>query len=261
MSSKYLLGAALLACSMLVKANIAIQGSRVIYDQARSEVDIQLQQVGHTPGLIQIWLDEGDEQASVETLNLPFLLAPAIARMDPGGRQLVRIVRSRNDLPCDRESLLWLNVQETPLSSTGPQPGVRTRIKFFYRPGGLSSSPENAHQALQFSLVPASADDRVQLRVYNPTPYHITFRELALQDALNLAAPALAEFSTDAPGERMVAPMSELILTLERHTAPSMPLPADASVAFSIITDYGGMSAGQRAVQRQPPVHLGVAAQ
>jgi len=258
MFSKYLLTAALLTCSMLANANVSIQGSRVIYDQARNEVDVQLQQVGKTPGVLQIWLDEGDEHATADMVNPPFLLAPAIARMDPGGRQLVRIVRSRNDLPGDRESLLWLNVQETPLYATGSQPDVRTRIKFFYRPSGLASAPETAHQSLQFSLESAPTDKQVQLRIHNPSPYHITFRELALQDAINADSPALAEFSIDAPGERMVAPMSELVLTLERGTAQSMPLPAQASVVFSTISDYGGVSAGQRAVQ--PSVHSGIAA-
>jgi len=243
----FLLAAVLLTCSTLANANISIQGSRVIYDQARSEVDIQLQQVGKVPGLIQVWLDEGDAQASADMVNPSFALAPAIARVDPGSRQLVRIVHSRDDLPTDRESLLWLNVQETPLYAAGT-PDVRSRIKFFYRPSGLKSAPDTAHQSLQFSLESVSADGRVQLRVVNPSPYHVTFREVALQDAANTDAPALAEFGTDAPGERMVAPMSELVLTLERGTA-AMPMPAQAEVVFSTITDYGGIATGQYAVQ------------
>jgi len=244
---KFLLAAALFTCSTLANANISIQGSRVIYDQARSEVDIQLQQVGKAPGLIQVWLDEGDAQVSADMVNPGFALAPAIARVDPGSRQLVRIVRSRDDLPSDRESLLWLNVQETSLYAAGT-PDVRSRIKFFYRPSGLKSAPESAPQSLQFSLESVSADGRVQLRVVNPSPYHVTFRELSLQDAGKADAPALAAFTTDAPGERMVAPMSELVLTLEGASA-STSLPAQAELVFSTITDYGGIATGQRALQ------------
>jgi len=257
MFSKFLLALTLLAAPLLAAANISIQGSRVIYDQRRSEIDVLLRQVGKLPGLVQIWLDEGDAALDMQEVNPAFTLAPGIARMEPGGRQIVRIVRSGDELPDDRESLLWLNVQETPLHATGTPPDVRTRIKFFYRPRGLPSPPENAHEALQFSLAAPPADGAVKLRVYNPTPYHITFRELALQSALKEDAlkddvlkdadsRTLAEFGTDASGERMVAPMDELVLTLARSKDASMPLPAEALVKFSIINDQGGQTPGQQ---------------
>jgi len=255
MSSKFLLALTLLATPLLAQANISIQGSRVIYDQAYSEVDVQLQQVGKIPAVVQIWLDAGDETADAQDVDPTFTLAPSIARMDPGGRQIVRIVHSRDGLPDDRESLLWLNVLETPFSSSGEQPGVRTRIKFFYRPRGLPSPPENAHEALQFSLETPPSDGTVKLRVYNPTPYHITFRELALKDS---DSSPLAEFGIDAPGERMVAPMDELVLTLARREHASMPLPAGALVKFSIINDHGGQTPGQQPLP--PALHTEVAA-
>jgi len=253
MSSKFLLALTLLAAPLLASANISIQGSRVIYDQGRRDIDVNLQQVGKLPGFVQVWLDEGDASAAADEVNPAFALAPSIARMEPGGRQIVRIAHSRDDLPSDRESLLWLNVLETPLAANGPQPGMRTRIKFFYRPSGLASPPEKAHESLQFTLESAPTDKQVRLRVYNPSPYHVTFRELALQDTIKIDAPALAEFSTDAPGERMIAPMSELVLTLERGSAPSLPLPAQSSVVFSIITDFGGIATGQHTVGPQLP--------
>jgi len=252
MSSKFLLALALLTTPLLAGANISIQGSRVIYDQGRSEIDLHLQQVGNAPGLVQIWLDAGDAAVAAQDINPAFTLAPSIARMDPGGRQMVRIVHSRDELPGDRESLLWLNVLEIPFYSSGPHPGVRTRIKFFYRPRGLSSPPETAHEALQFSLESPSADGMLKVRVLNPTPYHITFRELALQDALEAeGSTTLAEFSTDAPGERMIAPMGELVLPLTWNADAPMPLPAGALVKFSIINDYGGETPGQHTLSTE----------
>jgi len=259
MSNKLLLALVLLATPLSSMGNISIQGSRVIYDQGQRDIDVHLLQVGTMPGFVQIWLDEGDATLEAQDVNPAFTLAPSIARMEPGGRQIVRIVHSRNDLPDDRESLLWFNVLETPLSSSGSQPGVRTRIKFFYRPRGLPTPPEKAHEALQFSLEPPSVDGVLNVRVYNPTPYHITFRELALQDAVAVDTPALAGFSTDAPDERMVAPMSELVLPFTRIGNTPVSLPAEALVRFSIINDYGGEAHGQRPL---PPVpETGIAVQ
>jgi len=240
---------ALLAAPLFARANLSIQGARVIYDQARSEVDVHVRQVGKTPGVIQMWLDEGDDTANAEALNPAFTLAPSIAWLVPGARQIVRIVRSRDDLPDDRESLLWLNFLETPQAASGEAlPGVRTRLKFFYRPSGLPVPPETAHQALRFALEPGMADGTLHLRVMNPTPYHITFRELIVQEAVESGA-VLAAFGTDAPGERMVAPMGELVLHLTCAPGHVMPATTGLAVVFSIINDDGGASAGQSVLQ------------
>jgi len=248
----------LLACSFQSQATIAIPGSRVVYEDARGEERMSLQQAGQTPGVVQIWLDDGNADALPENERAPFALTPVVARIDPGRRQLVQIERIEN-LPDDRESLLWLNVLEIPLVSTWQeesaqqayQPaaeGFRARVKFFYRPKGLSSSPALAHQALRFSLGKTLPDGRIEVRVHNPTPYHITFMDLTLRETRE--SPALAEFDADRPEERMVAPMGELVLALDRTAISAQDTSSltGAAVTFSIINDSGGKTLGQQAL-------------
>jgi len=253
-----LLALTLLVGSFQAQATIAIPGSRVVYEDAHGEERMSLQQAGQTPGVVQIWLDDGNADALPENERAPFALTPVVARIDPGRRQLVQIQRIEN-LPDDRESLLWLNVLEIPLVSTWQeesaqqawQPaaeGFRARVKFFYRPKGLVSSPAQAYQALRFSLGKTLPDGRIEVRVHNPTPYHVTFMDLALRETQE--SPALAEFDADRPEERMVVPMGELVLTLDRTAlfAKDTPSLTGAAVTFSIINDNGGKTLGQQAL-------------
>ncbi|SUV88436.1 chaperone protein [Bordetella pertussis] len=63
-------------------------------------------------------------------------------------------------LPSDRESVFWLNVLEVPPKAT-PEEGhgvlqltIRSRLKLFYRPKGLSGNPLTAAADLTFKRKP-----------------------------------------------------------------------------------------------------------
>jgi len=257
-STKLIFALTFLACAFQAQASISIPGSRVVYEEARGEERMALQQMGKTPGVVQLWLDDGDAGAAADNVAAPFALTPVVSRIDPGRRQIVQIERIGQGLPQDRESLLWLNVLEIPLvpgldaSAQVYQPareGFRARVKFFYRPKGLSSSPAQAHQALRFSLGRTLADGRIEVRVVNPTPYHITFMDVALRERDDSAA--LAEFDSQRPEARMVAPMDELVLTLAPTAAfgQASPVLMGAAVAFNIINDSGGQTQGQQVLE------------
>jgi len=255
---RFIFALTLLLGTFQSQASIAIPGSRVVYEEARGWERMALQQVGKTPGVVQVWLDQGDANAAIDPAGALFELMPVVSRIDPGRRQIVHIERIGEHLPQDRESLLWLNVLEIPLvpgQGGNAQPvyqpaaeGFRARVKFFYRPKGLSSSPALAHQSLRFSLGHTLADGRIEVRVINPTPYHITFMDVALRDTPN-AAP-LAEFDAKRPEARMVAPMAELVLTLDPTAAlgKSASSLMGAAVTFNIINDSGGQTRGQQAL-------------
>jgi len=91
----------------------------------------------------------------------------------------------------------------------------------FYRPAGLSIAPDKAIELLQFSMAEPDAERRVQLDVYNASPYHVTFSTLAVHPP---GAPEEAEplprFSSENPAERMVAPFAELRLPMEWGALP-----------------------------------------
>jgi len=248
-----LLACPLLACPLLAQADVVIRGTRVIYDEALGERVVSIRQVGDGPKLVQIWLDNGDDSIEPRDQDIPFLVTPSVTRMDPDTGHSIRILRVGEGLAQDRESLFWFNTLEVPPSPTGLvesgenfiQFASRIRLKFFYRPKGLQPALDRVVGLLRFSLSETDPDGRVQVRVRNPSPYHITFRNLTLRPSANEDAPVLADM---VPGNWMVAPMDELVVLLQptKDITGSPDFSDGTQVVFGIVNDYGGVIAGQQ---------------
>jgi len=246
----------LMLCSSSAHAGLVLQGSRIIYEEARGEATVKLEYVGDGPILLQVWMDSGRASAAPGEDEVPFILTPAVARLEPGGGQTVRILRIGEGLPQDRESAFYFNTLEVPPSLTGliadgeafMQFSIRGRFKFFYRPRGLPSASGKAIETLRFALAEPDEDGRFQVRVYNPSPYHVTFSSVSLRlPGAGDDDASLVRFNTDAPGERMVALMGELVLPMTWETlSPGARLPAEVETDFIIITDLGGIERQQR---------------
>jgi len=250
----------LLACLCLGMAlpawgGFSIIGTRVIYHDAQGEATVHMQRVtGDSPVLLQTWLDDGSPDAQPGAQDLPFLLTPAVARVDPGAAQVIRIVRIRNDVPDDREMLLYFNALEVPpaadasqlAATSAVQFAMQARMKFFYRPKGLEPGVDQAPALLRFS-VHAADDGAVQLRIYNATPYHITMPDLGLYTAdAPEDAVALAKFRATGIAP-MVAPFDDLTVTLadlapnvRASTLTARPA-AELQVRYTVINDQGGI--------------------
>jgi len=253
---RWLISAWLLTASMTASAALVVQGSRVIYDENQGEAVVHLQYIGQTPILLQAWLDQDEEVNDPSVLNdIPFIVNPAVARMEPGNGQSIRILRSRDGLPQDRESLFFFNTLEVPPaadkgnteSNNFIQIAFRGRWKFFYRPKGLPFSAARAPDMLQFSL---DTDGRAQVRIHNPSPYHVTISNLELRrENAPVESAALLRFNDKSPLERMVAPMAELLMPLEWAAGtPGMPLPSDVEVHYITIGDMGSAYSTHKAL-------------
>jgi len=243
-------------CPVLAQAALTMQGSRVIYEESQGEVVAQLRQVGEMASLIQVWLDSGTDSLEGQLEETPFLITPSVARIDPGKGQTIRFLRAGGGLPQDRESMFFLNVLEVPAAVPGQigegdnylQFSSRMRLKFFYRPKGLKLRPEQAWQQLRFSLLSGQGDqNEIQVRIANPSPYHVTFKHLALHADGQESAPALAELSpTVGPHQSTVPPMGELVLPLKAGVDGLRLSASGVQVAFGIINDFGSLIAGRR---------------
>jgi len=235
-------------------AGIVIKGTRVVYEEARGETEVQLRQAGDLPSLVQIWLDTGDDSMDAYTKQTPFLITPTVTRMDPGVGQSIRILRAGDGLPQERESMLFFNVLEIPPVPAGQdatgdnyiQFSSRARLKFFYRPKGLSPAPEKAHQLLGFSLSQGEGGTLL-VQIHNPSPYHVTFKTLALRQGEEEGGMALAQLSKRlGVNHTTVAPLAELVLPMD---ADAVSLPASGlNVRYEVVGDYGNIISGQRAL-------------
>lgn len=167
-------------------AGIQFDGTRVIYPAGKREVTLGLTNKASTPRLIQAWIDSGDADIPPSQIKVPFIVFPPIFRLDAGKGQTLRIVYTGGAIPHDRESVFWLNVLEVQPKRAASQTtanalkvSVRIRLKLFYRPQGLSGSPETAANLLRWRLV--AEGKRYHLECENPGDYNVSFNHVGFK--------------------------------------------------------------------------------
>ncbi|WP_438436293.1 fimbrial biogenesis chaperone [Klebsiella pneumoniae] len=71
--------------------NIIVNGTRFIYPGNEKEITVQLSNNADRPALAQAWLDNGDADATPDTITTPFIITPPISRVDAKSGQTLRI--------------------------------------------------------------------------------------------------------------------------------------------------------------------------
>lgn len=207
------------------KANIVINGTRVIYDANQREVTVHMTNEGDTPSLVQSWIDAGDPNAPPESADVPFMLVPPVARVNPRSAQALRIAFQGDPLPADREAVFYLNVLDVPPAPKGRQDNnyvqlaIRSRIKLFYRPITLVGSPDDAADSVRWARVGQ------KIRLYNSSAFYVTVNQLVNAQQNSLSADT-----------GMVAPFSHYDFDLK----PKAPLPDGGDIQIITVNDYGG---------------------
>lgn len=228
------------ALAMHAEASVVIAGTRIIFPSSEREVTIQLTNDGKRPALVQAWIDDGDRNALPEQLDVPFTLAPAMFRMEPGNGQTLRVMHTGQPLPADKESLFWLNVLEVPPKAAADdnpnriQLAFRSRIKIMYRPASLKGDANAAPAQLDWRVIRADGG-RYALQATNPTPYVVNLGSVTLKSAGH-------KFDAGSgyvlPGAAQRFPIKDLA------AAPA----AGASVEFGSINDWGASTDIERPV-------------
>jgi len=221
-----LLALGMLACAGWVQASVIMMGTRVVYPGNAKEQALQFQNPDAHPHVVQVWLDDGDAQATPDTAQTPFLALPQVFRIEPQTGQMVRLLMTdASSLPQDRESVFYLNFSQLPMQrkTDGPVNQLllmfTSRLKVFYRPAGIEADlPQDIAQRLQL----AWRDGAVH--VHNPTPYHVVvnFADLLTdKEPIRLA-------SAD-----MIAPFSDVVWRVSVASAQNMQL------RLTLVNDYG----------------------
>jgi P pilus assembly chaperone PapD len=224
------------ACAPPVQAALVLNGTRVIFPEGAREVTMRIDNNGNEPVLAQNWIDDGRLDARPEQLHVPFVVAPAVGRVDPSKGAVLRITYTQEPLPADRESVYWLNVLEVP-SIAGEDSDVlrfafRTRIKLFYRPAALKEGVFDAPDKLVWRVLEASGNPtrnraHTVIEVRNPTPYYVSFGQVESDVAGSFAS----------AGGGMVAPFGA---TRFEFSGAESRARSDAKVRYQVIDDYGG---------------------
>ena len=231
----------LLLCSA-AHASVVVSGTRVVFPSNEKEVTVRLTNEAKQPSLVQVWMDVGDQIASPDRIEVPFVITPTIFRLEQGKSQTLRIIYSGEPLRADRESLFWLNVLDVPPKTRAGddrnrlQFAFRTRIKLMYRPEGLEGKPEDAPGRLKWEMSTSAARQPV-LKATNPTPYVVNLGSVALQAQGRTYDAGLGHV---LPGESATFPLKGL----------SASGGIDGTVEFSSINDWGGSHVNRAALSR-----------
>ena len=157
------------------------------------------------------------------TSRAPFIVTPPLFRLEAGDDSSLRIIKTVDNLPDNKESLFYINVRAIPAKKKSDTANAneltlvfKTRIKLFYRPAHLKGLVNNAWKSLEFKRSGHS------LNIYNPTEYYVVFAGLAVGKT-----DLTDKIEYIAPGEHK-----------------QLPLPSDAgnNVKWAAINDYGGNS-------------------
>lgn len=212
-------------------ADVMISGTRVIYKEGSRDVSLNLDNRGTRSLLTQVWVDEGNDNASPQDIKAPFIVTPPIARIDGGRGQTIRLsfVPTQKSLPKDRESVYWFNVLEIPAKPKAEanqntlQLAFRSRIKLFYRPAGLPGEAAKAPEQLQWQVQKQGSG--VVAHITNNSPYFISFNQASLETAGK-------SYELDT---HMIAPKSSTDFLIKGLTSA-----AHGEIVFSTINDMGG---------------------
>ncbi|WAI83805.1 fimbria/pilus periplasmic chaperone [Achromobacter spanius] len=225
----------LLACAFLLppeaRSNVVIGGTRIIYPAAEREVTLRLTNEGGKPALVQAWIDDGDLDSNPDETDVPFVIMPPLARVNPRMGQTLRIAYiPQPGVATDRESVFWMNALDVPPLPSAQvanhmQLAFRSRIKLFFRPAGLSGTPREAAERLNWRVVVTSKG--AALKVRNDSAFHVSLTAVTVRlgNGRDVTVPA-----------QMLSPRSVTDLGLGKL---SNAAGAKGAVAFEWINDYG----------------------
>ncbi|WP_340620446.1 fimbrial biogenesis chaperone [Xenorhabdus siamensis] len=200
-------------------AGVVIGGTRVVYNSDRKEASISISNPETDISyLIQSWVQGENDETKV-----PFIITPPLFKLTAGNETVLRIVKTGDNLPNDRESLFWLNVKSIPAIVKSEQNQlqitVKSRFKLFYRPADLTDNASIAYKALKFKV------EGRQLIAENPTPYYVSFSYLSIGNSSK---------NHEIKPAGMIAPFGQL--------SWDIPINNINHVSWKTINDFGGVT-------------------
>lgn len=161
-------------------AGVTAERTRIIFDENDREGSVLLVNQNPYPVLTQVWVDDGEIYPDPTNSRGPVLPLPPIFRLFPGEQRTIRLIKTGQPTPSDRESLYWFNIYEIPpknnqkIDSNQAKITVtlRTQLKLLYRPKDLKEDAEHAPRKIVFRKF--QTNNSKSIKIENPTPFYIT---------------------------------------------------------------------------------------
>lgn len=207
--------------------------TRVIANATAKETPVEIINESKNTYMVQSWL----EDLNGSDKNIPLVLTPPVVKLLGGQQGKLRLVVMPGQIPQDRESAFWLNIQEIPPKVKSENRNiltvaVRTRIKVFVRPESLANKVDELENAVEQLVWSHEREGRnVWLKVNNPTPFHISFGQLTIRQSGSQKETDIADrFNMSLPKAS------------RRYAIPSSFIGKKVTITYRSINDYGGVS-------------------
>jgi len=216
-----ILALVLAGMSFATSSHAAVQAmaSRVIYNSENKAATLSLKNNSTKPYIVQTWLEPGEDKTA--SVKFPFIVTPPLIKIEPQKESVLRFIYSGSGLPTDRESQVWINIQEIPPKPENEntlQLAVRSKIKLFYRPQQIEADLPAAVKKLQWYV------ENGTLKLKNNSPLFITIGDLKLGN-------------NSAPIRNMNQDMVPPYQTIDVLANVSKDV---KSIQYTYINDYGG---------------------
>lgn len=152
-------------CCNSANAAFVLNGTRFIYDGGMKSISIEVKNQSDKTYGGQVWIENTDAK------GIYMIPSPSFFKIEGKERQLIRIMKVGAELPQNRESLFWINVQEVPPKPSKDDGNVlaiamNTQVKLLYRPKSVLDKRKSAEEKIQVVHI----DGKTYLK--NPTPYY-----------------------------------------------------------------------------------------
>ncbi|OAL79174.1 hypothetical protein AY606_07045 [Acinetobacter sp. SFB] len=201
------------------QAAVQAMASRVIYNSENKAATLSLKNNSTKPYIVQTWLEPGEDKTA--PVKVPFIVTPPLIKIESQKESVLRFIYSGSGLPTDRESQVWINIQEIPPKPENEntlQLAVRSKIKLFYRPQQIEADLPAAVKKLQWYV------ENETLKLKNNSPLFITIGDLKLGN-------------NSAPIRNMNQDMVPPYQTIDVLANVSKDV---KSIHYTYINDYGG---------------------
>jgi P pilus assembly chaperone PapD len=237
----------MLTISQYTVAGLVTGETRLIYQPESHERTLMLANTNDYPVVVQTWIDDGDVDSTPDQTKAPFIVLPAVFKMQPGSAQGLRIINKGDTLPTNRESVYWLNLYEIPPKTRHNVDAhaqiamaMNTQIKIFYRPNGLTPQPTEAMKKVSFTL--HKQDKKYILTAHNPTPYHVSFGQIQLKNQKQ-------NYLVAQEMDMMITPFAKRQYHFEQ---PPPSLSGEATLSYIYFDDAGNQVKNSQLIKVTP---------
>ncbi len=149
--------------SSVSNASLMLDSTRYIYSGDKNSLSGLISNESDSEMGAQIWIENADSN----DMTPHFITTPSFFKIGSKQSQVFRAVSISKDLPKDKETVFWFNLQEIPQlkPGSGISIAIRTKVKFIYRPVSLVEGRKGAEANISLE----HANGKTWL--VNTTPY------------------------------------------------------------------------------------------